>query len=238
MQPAPCHRASTDPHHERADRTRAGSGRVLALLAFPFGVLAVALAAVVSTACCHAGRAAPNEIGIRIALSARRRQVLWVVMRDAVWILALGVGSAFRCRGSCRGWQPRSCSACPRMTRRRWQNGGILLVVGLAAGVMPRPRRASQVIQSWPFGASNEQSSAGSITPSARLSVTRVAASIGSMRDARRAGRYPARRDAAASGAAAVAKTLGSDGVTPKSIDEARRVSVAPQHSRGQAARA
>lgn len=32
-----------------------------------------------------------NEIGVRIALGAERKEVMWLVMRDALWLLALGV---------------------------------------------------------------------------------------------------------------------------------------------------
>jgi ABC-type antimicrobial peptide transport system permease subunit len=32
-----------------------------------------------------------NEIGIRMALGAERSQVLWLVMRESLWLVALGI---------------------------------------------------------------------------------------------------------------------------------------------------
>jgi ABC-type antimicrobial peptide transport system permease subunit len=32
-----------------------------------------------------------NEIGVRMALGAERRQVLWSVMRESLWLVALGI---------------------------------------------------------------------------------------------------------------------------------------------------
>jgi ABC-type antimicrobial peptide transport system permease subunit len=33
-----------------------------------------------------------NEIGLRMALGAARSQILWLVMRESLWLVAAGVG--------------------------------------------------------------------------------------------------------------------------------------------------
>jgi putative ABC transport system permease protein len=120
--------------------------RVMALLGTTFGVLALALAAVgLYGVLSYAVAGRTNEIGIRIALGAKRPQVLWAVMRDAVWMLALGVAL-----GLPMAWIVSRLAASllfglsPNDPATVTGAAAVLLVVGLAAGVFPA-RRASQV---------------------------------------------------------------------------------------------
>ncbi len=120
--------------------------RVMALLGTTFGVLALALAAVgLYGVLSYTVARRTNEIGIRIALGARRPQVLWAVMRDAVWMLALGVTL-----GLPMAWMVSRLAASllfglsPNDPATVAGAAAVLLLVGLAAGVFPA-RRASQV---------------------------------------------------------------------------------------------
>ena len=66
--------------------------RIVALLAAVFGSLALALAMVgLYGVTNYAVARRRNEIGIRIALGAGRRRVIWLIMRDVVTLLAVGV---------------------------------------------------------------------------------------------------------------------------------------------------
>jgi predicted permease len=66
--------------------------RMLAILAAFFGGLAVILAMVgLYGMICFVAAHRKAEIGIRLALGAKRRQVVTLVMRQAVWMLLLGV---------------------------------------------------------------------------------------------------------------------------------------------------
>jgi predicted permease len=66
--------------------------RLLATLSGFFGVLALVLAAVGLYGLVAYGTARrAREIGIRIALGARRRAVVWMVLRDALALVALGL---------------------------------------------------------------------------------------------------------------------------------------------------
>jgi predicted permease len=75
-------------------RIRAGlvRERLLAMLAGFFGVLAALLAMIgLYGMISFAVGQRRHEIGIRLALGARRRQVIAMVMRDASWLLAVGI---------------------------------------------------------------------------------------------------------------------------------------------------
>jgi ABC-type antimicrobial peptide transport system permease subunit len=67
--------------------------RLMATLAGSFGTLALVLASVglYGLLTCTVARRT-NEIGIRMALGAERPQVVWLVIRDAVRLLVMGVG--------------------------------------------------------------------------------------------------------------------------------------------------
>jgi putative ABC transport system permease protein len=67
--------------------------RLLATLAGFFGVLALLLACVGLYGMLSYGVASrTTEIGIRMALGARRNDVFWMVLREAFWLMIIGVG--------------------------------------------------------------------------------------------------------------------------------------------------
>ncbi len=66
--------------------------RIVALLAAIFGSLALLLAMVgLYGVTNYAVARRKSEIGIRIALGAGRRRVVWLIMRDMVALLAIGL---------------------------------------------------------------------------------------------------------------------------------------------------
>ena len=76
---------------EQIDRSLRSDQRISTLMSF-FGLLALLLASIGLYGVLAYGAAQrTNEIGIRIALGAERSTVLWLVLRDAVAIVSLGV---------------------------------------------------------------------------------------------------------------------------------------------------
>jgi ABC-type antimicrobial peptide transport system permease subunit len=77
---------------EQLDETL-GTERLSAILSIAFGVLATLLAAVglYGVMTLTVARRT-REIGLRIALGARRGDLVWMVMRDAVVLLGVGLG--------------------------------------------------------------------------------------------------------------------------------------------------
>ena len=66
--------------------------RLIATLSGIFGVLALVLACIGLYGILSYGVASrTNEIGIRMALGAKRRDVLWLILREAVWLVLIGV---------------------------------------------------------------------------------------------------------------------------------------------------
>jgi predicted permease len=76
---------------EQIDRSLRSDQRISTLMSF-FGLLALLLASIGLYGVLAYGAAQrTNEIGIRIALGAERSKVLWLVLRDAVAMVSLGV---------------------------------------------------------------------------------------------------------------------------------------------------
>ncbi|HTS61165.1 MAG TPA: ABC transporter permease [Candidatus Acidoferrales bacterium] len=127
--------------------------RLLAALGSVFGTLALVLAAVGLYGVVAYGTARrTSEIGIRIALGARRAQVIWMVLRDSLVLvgagLAVGLPAAFAAARAVEsvlfGIQPSDPAtfAC---------TVGILAAIGVAASFVPAQRAAglepSQVLR-------------------------------------------------------------------------------------------
>ncbi len=76
---------------EQADRSLRQENLLSKLTGF-FGLLALLLAAIgLYGVMAHGVVQRTNEIGIRMALGAARSHVLWMVVKDAMWMLLLGV---------------------------------------------------------------------------------------------------------------------------------------------------
>ena len=119
--------------------------RLLATLSGFFGVLALALAAVGLYGIVSYGTAGrTGEIGVRIALGARRAQVLWMILRNSLALVSLGLAlglvvsaAAARAVGSVLfGIQPSDPAAFAFTVFA-------LAVTGLVAAFLPARRAAS-----------------------------------------------------------------------------------------------
>jgi predicted permease len=74
------------------DRTLATEELVARLATF-FGLLAISLASIgIYGVLSYAVAGATNEMGIRLALGARPRQLRWIVLRDMLGLVAIGTG--------------------------------------------------------------------------------------------------------------------------------------------------
>lgn len=119
--------------------------RILATLSGFFGVLALLLAAVGLYGVVAYGTAQrAGEIGVRIALGAQRGGLLWMVLRDALWLVSAGllVGlpasvAAARAVASALEGVPPAAPALFAAT------GAALLAVGAAAAFIPARRAAA-----------------------------------------------------------------------------------------------
>jgi predicted permease len=119
--------------------------RLMAALSTAFGILAGLLAAVgLYGVMSYTVSSRTNEIGIRMAMGAARRDVLQMVLREAAVLVALGlsiggviaVGAAGSARSLLFGLDPTDPTtvaiAC-----------GVLALIGLLAGLVPARRAAS-----------------------------------------------------------------------------------------------
>ena len=67
--------------------------RIFASLSAAFGVLALVLATVgIYGIMAYTVSRRTNEIGVRMALGAQRRQMLWMVLRETSWMAWIGIG--------------------------------------------------------------------------------------------------------------------------------------------------
>ncbi len=77
--------------HEQVARSTTNQ-RLVAQLSTFFGLLAVFLSCIgIYGLMSYVVTRRTNEIGIRMALGAERSQVLWLVMRESLWLVALGI---------------------------------------------------------------------------------------------------------------------------------------------------
>jgi predicted permease len=120
--------------------------RLVATLSSGFGILATLLAAVgLYGVMAYTVARRTREIGIRMAIGAARRDVLWLVMREVLLLLAAGIAVAFpvawaatqSVRSQLYGIQPADPASIATATL-------FIAAVALAAGYMPA-RRASNV---------------------------------------------------------------------------------------------
>lgn len=120
--------------------------RLMATLAAGFGILGLALAAVgLYGLLTYTVARRTNEIGIRLALGAMRREVLWMVIRQVVILLSAGVAIGIPVAWACS--QLVSSMLFRLKGMDLWTIGGatcVLTVVGLVAGFLPA-WRASRV---------------------------------------------------------------------------------------------
>ena len=118
---------------------------IFADLAAGFGVLALVLAAIgIYGLMAYAVSRRTNEIGIRMALGARAEQVLGMVLREALWMTAIGVAAGLAVAVALsrliasqlyglRGWDPVTLAA----------TAALLALVALGASWIPARRAAS-----------------------------------------------------------------------------------------------
>ena len=119
--------------------------RIFAALTLGFGVLALALACVgVYGVMAYSVARRTQEIGIRLALGALPRQVLSMVLREASWLGAVGIGAGIGAallltrlvKSMLFGLQPADPASMAGAV-------ALLAVVGLAASLLPARRAAS-----------------------------------------------------------------------------------------------
>jgi predicted permease len=80
---------------EDQKNTTLGNDRLLAFFATAFGVLATVLAAVgLYGLLAYSVARRKREIGLRIALGAQRGDVSWLVLKEIVWLFAIGAAAA------------------------------------------------------------------------------------------------------------------------------------------------
>jgi predicted permease len=130
-----------DPLSSMIDETITNE-RTIARLAVIFGLLALLLAAIgLYGVISYTIARRINEIGIRMALGARRSRVLWMVLRETLVLalvgIALGVPAAL---GSARAIASRLFGLSPFDLATLLTAIGILLVVAIFAGLIPGSR--------------------------------------------------------------------------------------------------
>ena len=90
--------------------------RMMAWLAGAFGVLAVVLVTVgLYGIIAYLAVSRRNEIGIRLSLGSTRGQIVMLVLRDSLWLLATGLAIGFPLAvATMRGARTHCSSASPR----------------------------------------------------------------------------------------------------------------------------
>ena len=119
--------------------------RMLALLSAAFGLLATLLAAVgLYGVMSYTVARRTREIGIRIALGAERRTVVWLVLREVVVLVAIGLAIGVPAAlGLSRLVSSQLFGLSARDPLTLMLAVAVLAIVGAAAGYLPARRAAS-----------------------------------------------------------------------------------------------
>ncbi|MGH9694692.1 MAG: FtsX-like permease family protein, partial [Bryobacteraceae bacterium] len=120
--------------------------RLIASLSVAFGVLATILAAVgLYGVIAFMAARRTKEIGLRMALGARQRQVLWLVLREALILLGAGLAAGIPCAYVLSHYvSSQLFGVAPTDT---WTYAGSIAILGLLTGLsgfLPA-RRASAI---------------------------------------------------------------------------------------------
>jgi ABC-type antimicrobial peptide transport system permease subunit len=128
----------------QAERALAGE-RLIANLAAAFGLLATLVAAIgVYALMAFSVTGRTREIGVRLALGARRGHVIWLVTREAVVLLAIGTALALPAAWTLsRLVRSQLYGVTPQDAASMASASIILALVGTLAGLVPARRAAS-----------------------------------------------------------------------------------------------
>jgi len=129
---------------EAAVQKTIGRDRLIARLSAAFAALGIILAAIgLYAAIAHSVSSRTREIGIRIAIGADRRDVMWMVLRNGMVVTALGVaiGLPLAILGS-RLIRGLLFEVSPTDPVALGASTVLLAIVGLAAGLWPALRAA------------------------------------------------------------------------------------------------
>jgi predicted permease len=120
--------------------------RMFASLTAGFGLLALALACVgIYGIMAYTVSQRTNEIGIRMALGARTRQVLWMILRESSWLALLGIAAGIAAAlGLTRFVRTMLYGLQPTDPATFIPAALLLLAIAIAAGYGPA-RRASRI---------------------------------------------------------------------------------------------
>jgi putative ABC transport system permease protein len=122
------------------------SWRLGATMFGAFGVLALLIAAIgLYAVISHDAAQRRREVGVRLALGAARRDIIWLVTRQGLWVaaagVAAGVGLALLCSGQL---QPMLYGQSARDPRVYAAAAGVLLCVAVLATIVPALRASGE----------------------------------------------------------------------------------------------
>jgi predicted permease len=130
---------------EAAIQKTLGRDRLVARLSVAFATLGIVLATIgLYAAIAHSVSSRTREIGIRIAIGAAARDVVWMVLKQGVGVIALGVviGLPMAILGS-RLIRSLLYEVSPTDPVMLGASAALLALTGLAAGVWPARRAAN-----------------------------------------------------------------------------------------------
>ena len=119
--------------------------RMLAAIGGFFGILALVLAAVgLYGVVAYSTARRTAEIGVRIALGARRAQVVWLILRDSLSMVGLGLAIGLPAAlGAARAVRAMLFEIPPGDPPALVLTAAVLAASGLAAAYLPARRAAS-----------------------------------------------------------------------------------------------